>query len=85
MKKVAVFLLLPALFLAGRTEAQDSATYLRQGLEAERNGETERALNIWLRGKASVDPDPRLGFEFLRAVTEDSLAGYYEFASLMYD
>lgn len=85
MKKIAVFLFLVALSLAGRTEAQDSATYLRQGLEAERNGETEKALNIWLKGKARSEPDPRIGFQFIRAVTEDSLTGYYEFASLMYD
>lgn len=76
---------LPAFAQDTGRDAPASEPYLRQGLQAEKAGQPEKALEIWLQGKAMADPDPRIGFNFIRVVTADSLAGYFEFASLMYD
>jgi GWxTD domain-containing protein len=61
------------------------AGWLEQGLLAEFRGDYEQALKIWSDAREELDePDSRIGFEFIRLVTEQQLSDYYEIASDMY-
>ncbi len=61
------------------------ADWLEQGLLAEFRGDYELALNIWSDAREELEePDSRIGFEFIRLVSEHELPDYYEAASDMY-
>lgn len=60
-------------------------TYLERGLEAEAEGDYERALTIWLEAKGRLQaPSPAIGIHYLRLVTEQGLSDYHEAAWGMY-
>jgi GWxTD domain-containing protein len=61
------------------------ADWLEQGLLAEFRGDYEQALSIWSDAREELEePDSRIGFEFIRLVTEHDMSDYYETASDMY-
>ncbi|MEX0822910.1 MAG: GWxTD domain-containing protein [Balneolaceae bacterium] len=71
-------------FASIAAEAQPQQAYER-GLEELYRGNTTRALNTWY--EAYQEPggiDSRIGFEYIRAVTENNLRGYYNQATEMY-
>ena len=76
--------LLALLFYSSGLLAQPQRAYER-GLEAVYSGNITQALDIWY--SAYTQPggiDSRIGFEFIRVVTEDRRRSYYEDATQMY-
>lgn len=81
--------LIALLFLAGIANPAVSqfhdADWLERGLLAEFRGEPEQALQIWARAREELEePDARIGFEFIRLVTEREMETWYEQATEMY-
>ncbi len=78
--------LLVLLFLPALAQGQYyDADWLEQGLLAEFRGDYEEALEIWDNARKDLEiPDSRIGFEYIRLVTEQELNDYYADASDMY-
>ncbi len=67
------------------TPSAVAQTPLQEGLEAEKEGNYEEALEIWLGAKAKADrPSLAVGRNYIRLSTEQGLKSYYEAASAMY-
>ncbi|TVQ65321.1 MAG: GWxTD domain-containing protein [Balneolaceae bacterium] len=85
--KTNILLTVILLFLsASAGRAQQNNTYER-GLEEVRNGNVTRALELWYGAYFDGDVivvDSRIGFEFIRVVTEMELRSWYETATSMY-
>ena len=67
-------------------KAQIGNTFER-GAEEIRNGNVTRALELWYNsyfGEDIIVVDSRIGFEFIRVVTENNLRSWYEPATAMY-
>lgn len=79
--------LLPLILFAVFAEAllaQPQRAYER-GLEELYRGNTTQALDIWYNGYEGVRyVDARIGFEYIRVVTENRMREYYEPATEMY-
>jgi GWxTD domain-containing protein len=72
------------LFMAELLSAQPQRAYER-GLEELYRGNTTQALDIWYNAyDRSGGLDGRIGFEFIRVVTEEEMEGYYEQATELY-
>lgn len=80
----ALFFLLPVC--TAPLQAQSNETdWLERGLVAESRGNPVEALEIWSEGMQQMDPvDARIGFEFIRVVTEQNLPEFYEAATNYY-
>lgn len=71
-------------FASIAAEAQPQQAYER-GLEELYRGNTTRALNTWYEAyQKPGGKDSRIGFEYIRAVTENDLREYYTQATEMY-
>ncbi len=79
---VALFLSLSHADLFG----QPNRAYDR-GLEEIYRGNVSQALDFWFdsyMSEPNTEVDSRIGFEFIRVVTEQKMRSYYEAATLMY-
>lgn len=76
------------LFLAAGTISfipAQPTDYYGIGKQYAEQGETKKALNIWLQARKQLEePDPRIGFAFIELVTKQKLEDYYEYATYMY-
>jgi GWxTD domain-containing protein len=85
--KKIILKLLPLILIAVIAEAlqaQPQRAYER-GLEELYRGNTTQALDIWFNGYEDVRyVDARIGFEYIRVVTENRMREYYEPATEMY-
>ncbi|MCC5905594.1 MAG: GWxTD domain-containing protein [Balneolaceae bacterium] len=65
-------------------QAQPQRAYDR-GIEELNRGNVSQALDIWYNSyDQSQEVDSRIGFEFIRVVTEEGMRSYYESATKMY-
>lgn len=73
------------LFLSPK---QATADFIHRALELEKNNDWKTALNYLIQAKDSLDRahdhDPRIGFEFIRIVTEQNATEFYELATNLY-
>lgn len=89
------FATIPTLVLAlclcfpSLNSAQQKSDYFERGLKAKNENNIKRALNIWLSARNKIihpdHIDPRIGFHFIRTVTERRMYKYYDTATLMYN
>ncbi|MFU8812119.1 MAG: GWxTD domain-containing protein [Balneolaceae bacterium] len=77
--KTILWLLVTSLCLL----AASPGLYEQGKIEKER-GNVDQALLLWMEAAAQSEPDPRVGFEFIRTVTEDKRKEYYEKASELF-
>lgn len=59
------------------------ADLYQQGEDLLQKGDTLKALNIWESAKSN-DPDPRIGFEYIRVATEANRDDLYQTATELY-
>ena len=79
-----LFVVLIAFGLADMVNAQPQRAYER-GLEELYRGNTAQALDIWYEAyNAENGVDARIGFEFIRVVTEQKRTNYYAQATELY-
>lgn len=65
--------------------AEIETDLFERGMVAEFNGNYEEALAIWSQAEEVLDiPDARIGFEYIRLVTEQELIKHYERATELY-
>lgn len=87
LKKLISFTLLPVFLLmlaVCPSQAQPQVAYER-GLEELYLGNTTRALDIWYEAyQEEGGVDSRIGFEFIRVVTESEMHRYFEEATELY-
>lgn len=71
-----------------RLASEANRDYYKEGMDAQKAGQTQKALDIWLAGRESLEirgkNDPRIGISFIDLVTEKGLTDYFEAASDMY-
>jgi GWxTD domain-containing protein len=73
------------LFLNTTTSDKTAAQWIDEGLEMEKQGNTEQALNHWMLAYSSLEePSLALSHEFLRVTTENELQRYYQVATTIY-
>jgi len=84
MKILSLSLVFCLLVLSQQSLAQPQSPY-QQGLEQLYRGHVEEALSIWESNYEESDRvDSRIGFEYIRIITERELDGRFETATDMY-
>lgn len=73
------------LLAAEPPQTPDPEALLQQGLEAEAAGNYEKALEIWLQAKPTLEhPSLAIARNYMRVATEQKLSDYYKAASALY-
>ena len=84
IKIAASFLLCAVLLFSGNSVAQPQSPY-QQGLEQLYRGDVDEALSIWETNyDEAVRVDSRIGFEYIRVITEREFDERFETATKMY-
>lgn len=67
-----------------RPDQSDPQAVLQKGLEAEAAGNYEKALEIWLQAKPTLEhPSLAIARNYMRVATEQKLSDYYKAASAL--
>lgn len=80
-KSYAILLFISLGFLVG-AQSTDLESIWEKGKKAEQEGDYERALKIWETAKPANEDvtqiaDPRIGFDYIQLVTQQSMTEYY--------
>lgn len=88
-KLTIIFLVMIAFVTLSTKNTFAASDYFEKGIAlSEKNDGWKTTLNYWIQVKDSLDRigkhDPRVGFEFIRVVTENEATEYYDLATNFY-